>query len=163
MEEFLKKLEESINNISAWGKKEIYEADSLQRLENQLVGIYGLYFEGRDLTGAKEIATSPDFDMTTILKMVRKNLPELGTFPLASAIDESSEEIEWKYTDAAESLTRIIYELLVVQWHLKISQPGEALWQFLFCFERYMRPHMTGLIFYLSQYHEHMNPINQRG
>ena len=153
MEEFLKKLEQSIKQIAQWGMQEVRMKNALFVLQGQLVTIYSLYFEAKSLTGAREIATSPDFDVSGLLKSIRRNLPQLGVYPITSAVDQM-EDIEWVNVDAAENLTRIIYELLVVEWHLRNSRGEEALWQFIFCFENYIKEHLSNLIYYLSHHHD---------
>ena len=113
--------------------------------------IYMLYLRGLEISGSKEVVTSPDYDLTSITQHIKSNLPELKVIPVVKIIDEQAQEVEWTNIDTSDSLARIVYELLVVQWHLKNSKPEETLWQFIFSFENYMKQHISLLISYLTE------------
>ncbi|MEQ9424397.1 MAG: hypothetical protein RJQ09_08280 [Cyclobacteriaceae bacterium] len=151
MEDFILKLQNSIEELTIWGTDEIKTSNASRELEYQLIRVYHLYFEARQLKETIEVVTSPDFDQTKIRKRVMNNIPEIGTYQIVSNMEKSIDEVEIITADAIDDLSVIIYELLVIKWHLKNSKPGEVLWHFIFSFDHHIRQHLTALIFYLTR------------
>lgn len=142
----------TINKIVKFGlEPNVATTDKEKVLEENLVRIYGLYF---DIQYTFDETDFPEFDKTEysdIRQNVSSNFKDFGFYKIVSDINDIDNLKDIAIGDALDDLTDIILDLLEIKWRIENNCMSDGLWFFELTFYSHTQQHILDLLNYMKQ------------